>query len=153
MSLSTAVSCQKTLQKLFEVVAPRLGVGADDLVAAEGRIHAKSSPQKGLSWKQACSLLGLDSISESADARKEGRGMSSQGVGGAQFADVSVDTDTGQVRLNKIVAVADCGMVMNRILCESQVAGAVIMGLSYALFEDRRLDLKTGRQVNPDMEW
>ncbi len=152
VSLSTAVSCQKTLQKLFDVVAPRLGVGADDLVASEGRIHAKSSPQKGLSWKQACSLLGLDSISESADKR-EGRTMASQGVGGAQFADVSVDTETGQVRLNKIVAVADCGMVMNRILCESQVAGAVIMGLSYALFEDRRLDLKTGRQVNPDMEW
>ena len=79
--------------------------------------------------------------------------MSSQGVGGAQFADVSVDVDTGEVRLNKIVAVADCGMVMNRLLCESQVIGGVIMGLNYALFEDRRLDLKTGRQLNPDMEW
>ena len=64
-----------------------------------------------------------------------------------------MDTDTGEVRLNKIVAVADCGMVMNRILCESQVSGGVIMGISYALFEDRRLDPKTGRQVNPDMEW
>lgn len=152
VSLSTAVSCQKTLQKLFETVAPRLGVGADDLAATDGRIHAKSSPQKGLSWKQACSLLGLDPVSESAD-RREGSGMSSQGVGGAQFADVSVDTETGEVRLNKMVAVADCGMVMNRILCESQVSGAVIMGISYALFEDRRLDMTTGRQVNPDMEW
>lgn len=131
VSLSTAVSCQKTLQKLFETVAPRLGVGADDLAATEGRIHSKSSPQKGLSWKQACSLLGLDPVSESAD-RREGSGMSSQGVGGAQFADVSVDTETGEVRLNKMVAVADCGMVMNRILCESQVSGAVIMGISYA---------------------
>ena len=152
VSLSTALSCQKARQKLFEAVAPHLGVSPDDLLSGGGRIYVKSSPEKGMSWKGGCSLLGLEPITESGD-RRQGGGMSSQGVGGAQFADVSVDVDTGEVRLNKIVAVADCGMVMNRLLCESQVIGGVIMGLNYGLFEDRRLDLKTGRQLNPDMEW
>jgi xanthine dehydrogenase YagR molybdenum-binding subunit len=79
--------------------------------------------------------------------------MSSEGAGGAQFADVAVDIETGVVRLNKIVAVADCGLVVNRLLCESQVYGAVIGGLNYALFEERRLDPATGVQLNPDMEF
>ena len=55
--------------------------------------------------------------------------------------------------MNKIVAVADCGMVMNRILCESQVLGGVIGALNSALFEERRLDPKTGLMLNPDLEW
>ena len=42
---------------------------------------------------------------------------------------------------------------MNRLLCESQVIGGVVGGINYALYEDRRIDLRTGRQINPDMEW
>ena len=153
VSLSTATSSQKALARLSQAVAERLGVEAGDLRAEGGRIFASSAPDRSLSWKQSCALLGLDPVTESADMREADSGMSSQGVGGAQFADVSVDIETGEVRLHKIVAVADCGMVMNRLLCESQVIGGVIMGLNYGLYEDRRLDRPTGRQVNPDMEW
>ena len=152
VSLAVAMSCRKALDGLKERVAGALGVEADDLRARGGRIVAASAPQSALTWKQACALLGLDPISESA-SKNEGRGMSSQGVGGAQFADVSVDTETGEVRMNKLVAVADCGLVMNRLLCESQVIGGVVGGINYALFEDRRMDTVTGRQVNADMEW
>jgi xanthine dehydrogenase YagR molybdenum-binding subunit len=152
VSLAVAMSCGKALDVLKGKVAAALKVAADDLRAEGGRILAGSALQKSMTWKQACALLGLDSISESA-SKNEGRGMSSQGVGGVQFADVSVDTETGEVRLIKLVAVADCGLVMNRLLCESQVYGGVIGGINYALFEDRRIDAVTGRQVNADMEW
>jgi xanthine dehydrogenase YagR molybdenum-binding subunit len=66
---------------------------------------------------------------------------------------VAVDTETGVVRCTQIVAVQDCGLVVNALTCESQVAGGVIMGLNYALFEERIMDRVTGRQVNPDMEF
>jgi xanthine dehydrogenase YagR molybdenum-binding subunit len=79
--------------------------------------------------------------------------MSGVGVGGAQFADVTVDTETGTVRINKMVAVADCGLVMNRLLCESQVLGGVIGAINAALFEERRLDPMSGLMLNPDLEW
>ena len=75
------------------------------------------------------------------------------GVGGVQIAEVLVDTETGVVRCTQIVAVQDCGLVVNQLTCESQVAGGVIMGLNYALFEERIMDRETGRQVNPDMEF
>lgn len=151
VSLSTSMSCRKALAKLLDRVAGSSGKSKGDLQAAGGQVRVKGS-NESMDWHEACATLGLDSVSASADMR-EGRGMASQGVGGAQFVDLTVDTETGEVRLNKIVAVADCGLVMNRLLCESQVIGGVIMGLNYGLFEDRRLDPATGRQVNPDMEW
>ena len=152
VSLSVAVSSQKALAMVFERVAPALGVTPDALAVSDGRIFVKAEPAKSLSWKQSCALLGLDPIVANAD-KGEGKGMASQGVGGAQFAEVTVDVDTGEVTLEKLVAVSDCGMVMNRILCESQVIGGVVMGINYALFEDRRMDAKKGVQLNDDMEW
>jgi xanthine dehydrogenase YagR molybdenum-binding subunit len=44
-------------------------------------------------------------------------------------------------------------MIINKLACESQVAGGVIMGLNYALYEECIYDRATGRQVNPDMEF
>jgi len=52
----------------------------------------------------------------------------------------------------KEVRVKDCGWPMNPRQIESQVPGGVLMGLSYALFEDRILDAHTGRMVNPNLE-
>ncbi|MBL8152038.1 MAG: xanthine dehydrogenase family protein molybdopterin-binding subunit [Blastocatellia bacterium] len=69
-----------------------------------------------------------------------------------QFAEVEVDTKTGQVRVLKIVAVHDCGRPMNRLTLRSQINGGIIQGLSYALFEDRLLDPKSGRMLNPNFE-
>ena len=62
-----------------------------------------------------------------------------------------LDRETGVVRVTKVVAVQDCGRVIDRLLAESQIIGAVIGGVSYALFEDRRLDRNLGRMVNPDL--
>jgi xanthine dehydrogenase YagR molybdenum-binding subunit len=64
-----------------------------------------------------------------------------------------VDTETGVVRCTRVVAVQDCGLIINKLGCESQVAGGVIMGVNYALFEERIMDRVTGRQLNPDMEF
>ena len=83
----------------------------------------------------------------------ENRGVSNVQVGGVQIAEVSVDTETGVVKCTHVVAVQDVGMVVNLLACESQVAGGVIMGVNYALFEDRIMDRATGRQVNADMEF
>jgi xanthine dehydrogenase YagR molybdenum-binding subunit len=73
-------------------------------------------------------------------------------TGGAQFAEVEVDTETGVVRVLKVVAVHDCGRAINKLTTESQINGGVIQGVSFALFEDRILDRQTGRMVNANLE-
>ena len=52
-----------------------------------------------------------------------------------------------------MVAVQDCGLVINEKLAESQVYGALIMGVSTALYEERVADPVTGRVLNPNMEF
>jgi xanthine dehydrogenase YagR molybdenum-binding subunit len=79
--------------------------------------------------------------------------LTNSGVGGVQMADVSVDTETGVVKVNKMVAVQDCGLVVNLKTAESQCYGALIMGISYALYEEKVLDPISGRMLNPNMEF
>jgi xanthine dehydrogenase YagR molybdenum-binding subunit len=75
------------------------------------------------------------------------------GVGGVQMADVSVDTETGIVKINKMVAVQDCGLIVSLENAESQCYGALIMGISYALYEEKIMDPTTGLMLNPNMEF
>ena len=64
-----------------------------------------------------------------------------------------MDVEIGVVRCTNFWAVQDCGLIVNKMGCESQVAGGVIMGLNYAIFEERIMDRRTGRQVNADLEF
>jgi xanthine dehydrogenase YagR molybdenum-binding subunit len=73
-------------------------------------------------------------------------------LGGVQFAAVAVDTETGIIRVERVVAVQDCGRPINPLQIESQVQGGVLQGMSYALLEDRVLDRNTGHMLNADLE-
>jgi xanthine dehydrogenase YagR molybdenum-binding subunit len=79
--------------------------------------------------------------------------LNDSGVAGVQMADVSVDMETGVVSVNKIVAVQDCGLVINRKTTMSQCYGALIMGIGYALYEERVMDQQLGRMLNPNLEF
>ncbi|MBI1917040.1 MAG: xanthine dehydrogenase family protein molybdopterin-binding subunit [Planctomycetes bacterium] len=143
---------------LFEKIAKKLGSKKEDLSLENGKVVDKGR-DKSWSWKEACARLGMDDARGTGtwtfaeSEQPENRGISSSGVGGVQVAEVSVDTETGIVRCTRVVAVQDCGLIINKLGCESQVAGGVIMGVNYALFEENLFDATTGRQVNDDMEF
>jgi xanthine dehydrogenase YagR molybdenum-binding subunit len=63
-----------------------------------------------------------------------------------------VDTETGKVRVLKVVAVQDAGLIMNPLTAESQVIGGIIQGVAQALLERRHADDTTGRVLNPNLE-
>jgi xanthine dehydrogenase YagR molybdenum-binding subunit len=130
-------------------LAQALNVQATDLVIETGAVR-NTANNTTMTWRQACARLGMNTVAESGDWTA---GLSDQGVGGVQIAEVRVDTETGVVTCTRFVAVQDCGLIINKQGCESQVAGGVIMGINYALFEEAILDRVTGRQVNPDMEF
>ena len=95
-------------------------------------------------------LLGTEPVS--VDGEWE-QGLSSSGSSGVQFAEVEVDVETGVTRVKRIVCVQDCGLVLDPLTAESQIIGGIVMGIGFALFEDRILDRNTGQMVNPNMEW
>jgi xanthine dehydrogenase YagR molybdenum-binding subunit len=156
ISVSSRQAATSVLNELLAKVASRLGVEPDALEARAGEIRVASDPGKKLSWKEACSALGVMPVTKRGvntpgDSVKAG--LISQGVCGVQMADVAVDIETGIVTINEMVAVQDCGLIIDLKTAESQVYGALIMGITYALFEEAVYDPKTGRMLNADMEF
>jgi xanthine dehydrogenase YagR molybdenum-binding subunit len=131
----------------FNKLAPSLDVKPADLSLKDGKLLVKGEAK--MSWKDACRKLGMNPITETG---KFAEGLSSVGVAGCQFAEVSVDTETGVVKVHKIVAVQDSGLIIDTMTWETQVYGGVIGGLNYGLFEERIMDPMTGVMLNADME-
>ena len=147
-------------QALFAAVAPALEARARDLAVGDARVFVRAEPSRGIDFRQAAGLLDRDQVSATAQRGENYDGfrvagamsIAQQDLGGVEFAEVTVDTETGIVRVERVVAVHDCGRPMNPPQIESQVHGGIMMGISFALFEDRILDRNTGHMVNADLE-
>ncbi|HXT39580.1 MAG TPA: xanthine dehydrogenase family protein molybdopterin-binding subunit [Candidatus Angelobacter sp.] len=156
VSTSSRLAATAALNALLETAASKLGAGADNLEAVGGEIRQVDKPGNKIPWKEACALLGVSAITKRGTnnpGESQKAHLIDDGVGGAQIADVSVDTETGIVTINEMVAVQDCGLVIDLKTAESQVYGALIMGITYSLFEEVIYDAKTGRMLNADMEF
>jgi xanthine dehydrogenase YagR molybdenum-binding subunit len=155
------VAAFKLLQQLLREAAPALNAAPEGLMARGGRIETRGEPSRGMSFAEAAALIKGKTLS-ATETRSEDYGgfrrtmgeaaQAQQDLGGVQFAEVAVDTETGLIKVERVVAVQDCGRPMNPLLLESQIQGGVLMGPSYALYENRILDRATGRMVNANLE-
>jgi len=136
-------------RRLLDAVAAALGVDAAGLDLRDGKVTGAG---RDLGFAKACALLPTDAIEETGRGDPEDFLYPSFAgdVAGAQFAEVEVDTWTGRVRVLRVVAVQDCGVVIDTLTARSQINGGVIQGISYALFEDRLLDPSSGDMCNAD---
>jgi len=139
-------------RRFLQIVADREGVDASELDIYAGEVLRHGEPV--VSFAQACRRMGRDSITGRGEhGRNTGQEYVKEGHShGAQFVDLRVDTETGVIHVDRIVAIQACGRVLARKTAESQIIGGVIQGLSYALFEDKILDRNTGAMVNPNLE-
>jgi xanthine dehydrogenase YagR molybdenum-binding subunit len=132
-----------------KLVAHEWRVEDPERIAFEGGVFTAGDQR--IEWSKACRLMTEDHLSfaasEDGDYWKPPTGSEA-----VQFADVSVDVETGILRVNKIVALQNVGLPVNRLTIENQICGAVIQGLSFCLFEDRILNRQTGAMVNPNMD-
>lgn len=155
VSASTRRAAVDAREALFTKVAPALSASSAELECVNRTVRVKSDPRRSLSWKQACARLGAMPLTvrgKNPDTSKP-PDLTNSGVGGVQMADVEVDIETGVVRVKKMVAVQDCGLIVDLKTAESQCFGALTMGISYALFEEKVMDQITGRMLNPNMQF
>jgi xanthine dehydrogenase YagR molybdenum-binding subunit len=138
-------------QKLFRIAARMLGAEPGDLETHDGTIRVRFEPARAVAMTEVCRRIPGDSISAEGERVPNYEGFRSDQAG-CQFAEVEVDIETGVVRVLKVVAVHDAGLIIDPLTARSQVNGGVIMGVGFALFEDRRLDSQTGLMVNPTMD-
>jgi xanthine dehydrogenase YagR molybdenum-binding subunit len=135
-------------EKLVAVAAKVLGAPESDVVLSNGSFSARG---RSAEFRKVCSRLPGETLVATGDRAKDYDGMDTR-LFGAQFAEAVVDVETGVVAVKKVVAVHDCGQPVWKTGVESQIRGGILQGISYALFEERVVDERSGRVMNPNVE-
>ena len=126
-----------------------LGAEPGDLETREATIRVTLRALASGRDSEVCRRIPGDSISAEGERVTNYQGFRHDQAG-CQFAEVEVDIETGVVRVLRVVAVHDAGLIIDPLTARSQVNGGVIMGVGFALFEDRRLDPQTGSDGQSD---
>ncbi len=128
-------------RQLLEIAAQRFHLEERVLDLEDGQIVSSD----GSSWPLT-EITGL--LEDGQILGKGARGPNPAGMQvltfGVQVAEVAVDVETGEVRVDKIVAIHDVGRVINRLGASSQVEGGIIQGIGHTLSEERIVDPATG---------
>ena len=126
------------LAQIVEVGARMLNEDPKDLVTHGGKVCARDG--RFVTYEQVClrSLYQQDQFQIMATASH--MSYDSPPPFAAVFAEVEVDTETGLVRVLRLVEAVDCGQVVNPQMAEGQVEGAAVQSLGYALYERMPFD-------------
>lgn len=132
--------------KLREAVARKLGLNASDAVFSDGMIQ---SGERRVSLQEAArgGEIVAEDLIEFGDLDKKYQ----QSTFGAHFVEVGVDVATAETRVRRMLAVCDCGRILNPKTARSQVIGAMTMGVGAALMEELVVDKRRGFFVNHDL--
>lgn len=141
------VAAERVRQQILEVAGDLLDCAPEDMSIADGIIYTP---------RGASNLTIADIAHETLYGRHRQQIMAkgdfwtddSPAPFFAQFIEVEVDTETGQVRVTRAVNALDLGKAINPALASGQVEGAVTMALGYALSEELKFD-EQGRVRNP----
>jgi len=134
---------------ICEKVATLLGADAKNLAMGGNVIYDATERSRQIAWKDACASLGPAGLSAQGSWQSH---LAANDIGGAQAAKVEVDVLTGAVKLVKMVAVQNCGLVLNSLTARSQLNGGMVQALSYGLFEERVIDPDLGLFLNANFE-
>jgi xanthine dehydrogenase YagR molybdenum-binding subunit len=150
---------------LTQIAADALGVGPESVRVELGDTAFPAAPLAGgsmgtSSWGPAVAKA-CRQLRAGADIQGEVRVDTSDDVRadqplaryafGAQFAEVRVDPETGEVRVSRLLGVFAAGRIINAKTARSQLIGSMTMGLGMALLEESVLDPRFGDYVNNDL--
>jgi carbon-monoxide dehydrogenase large subunit len=132
---------EKVIAKARAIVAHQLEVSEDDLEFADGTFSVKGSPDRSMGIKavafEAHTAHNLpDGMEPGLEETATHDPANFSWPGGAHAAVVEVDTETGDTRLLRYVAVDDVGTTINPQIVDGQVHGGVAQGIAAALYEE-----------------
>jgi 4-hydroxybenzoyl-CoA reductase subunit alpha len=132
-------------RKLFAAATKKSGIAEEKLTIDEA-IRLAIGPNENL---MATGTYAPPENAQGGKFKGAGVGPSPAYSYGAQVAEVTVDTETGEVHVHRIIAAHDCGKAINPINVEGQVIGSVWMGLGQAVQEE--MVWEGGRLMNPGL--
>jgi CO/xanthine dehydrogenase Mo-binding subunit len=164
------LACQETKRQLFERAASVLEAAAGDLETADGKVFVKGSPDQAIPITELFVNLAMGApgyeygpfLDNDADLvggsmfyppKERGpRGEPLPKVGFSycsQAVDVEVDTETGRLKIHKLVSVLDPGKPINATLTRGQIEGGVGFGIGTGILEE--MSFVNGRPTNPNL--
>ena len=125
-------------------------ISAEDLTLEDGEIRSVDGTMRH-PITELTQHLGNAFVTGNGSRGPNPEGMAVN-TWGCQIVQVAVDTGTGEVQVEKVVAVHDIGRVVNPMGARSQAVGGILQGIGFALMEERVVDPTTGTVVNPNLE-
>ena len=126
-----ASSAEGIKQEALRVAAGLLEVSIEDVQYVDGGVQVVGVPDRRISLAQIAAAAGPGGLRNDDNFAAEADAVPF----GATIAVVRIDRETGKVRIERLVAVDDCGTVVNPLIVDGQVSGGLAQGVAEALYE------------------
>lgn len=137
-------AAQDARRQILDLAAAELEVHVDDLELRQGCVQVKGVPGSAISL----GTLGLKAYEKVTEIVGKGNAPQLNAPPYAvHFAEVAVNTETGEVKIVRYVAAHDVGRAINPTIVEGQIEGSIFHGIGYALSEDLVIDPETGNAL------
>jgi xanthine dehydrogenase YagR molybdenum-binding subunit len=135
-----------------DAASPLHGLKILDIEAKEGKLLNKNNPSQADTLVELIARNGNKAVEATGSAEpSQAKDSMSSYSWGAVFVEVAVDKDTHMVKVRKVVGAYDIGTLLNRKTGLSQLMGGIVWGISFALYEEARVDPVYGRVVNESL--
>ena len=147
---SVRLAANDAKKKLLSLVAHEMKVDSNDVDIKDGIIFQKSNPENKLTIKDVASKA-IDRVIVGVGKRKPNDYEYQDNIFCCHFAEVEVDTGTGEIKLLRYVAAHDSARVLNRFTYDNQIHGGIGMSIGYTFTEERIMDKATGKVLNNNL--
>jgi xanthine dehydrogenase YagR molybdenum-binding subunit len=134
-------------RQVFGWASENLGVPVEDLELKNGSFVSRTNPDKKRTVEELMRAHGVRDVIGIGN-REPNPANKAINPFGAHFAEVEVNTKTGEIKVVRLLGANESGRVINRKTFDNQVFGGMTQGLGYALTEKRVLDRQTGKMCN-----
>jgi len=146
--LAVQAAANEARNKMLAYATKELGVTEGQLRIEDGAICEADHPDNKILISDLMRKTQIEdmSVCEQVIGSAAGVAPAMPGYYGAIFAEVEVDTETGEVNVLKLTSAFDVGRAINPDLVKGQITGGGVMGMGFALTED--LQVEDGRILN-----
>jgi len=129
--------------------AKKLAISADELDIKAGRVFVKANSERWVPVGEIAREAMYDFTLTGSHISATGSYQSNSWCPNFQaaFAEVDVNTETGEIKVNRFVVAHDIGKAINPLNVEGQIEGGVVQGIGFALYEDFVVDPNTGNTI------
>ncbi len=138
-------------RQLLEIAATVMEASVDDLDVRDGTVVVADNPAKGTPVEEIMQKVAPHTL-HGQGARDPNPSDVSVRTFGAQFVEVEVDVETGELTVLRVVTAHDIGRIVNPATVDSQVIGGITQGIGFGTIEERVMDDRLGVVLNANLE-